>query len=138
MKQILQNLRSGAIELADVPCPLVRQEAIPPLLGAADVHVFPSEGETYGKALIEAWCIGTPTVATRVGVAWEAEQAGVAKVGDIGDHQAMARSIVEILSDRRLAESMRAKSRTWIDENYSFEAVGGRMIGLMKELAAGR
>jgi glycosyltransferase involved in cell wall biosynthesis len=117
---------------------LVRQEAIPPLLCAADVHVFPSEGETYGKALIEAWCIGTPTVMTRVGVGLEAEQAGVARVGDVGDHESMARSIVEILSDRALAQRMRDKSRKWIDENYSFEAVGGRMIGLMRELVGRR
>ena len=112
---------------------LVRQEAIPPLLAVADVHVFPSAGETYGKALIEAWCIGTPTVMTRVGVGLEAEQAGVARVGDIGDHESMARSIMEILGDPALAARMREKSRTWIDENYSFEAVGGKMIGLMEE-----
>lgn len=115
----------------------IRQEAIPPILGAADVHVFPSEGETYGKALIEAWCIGTPTVTTRVGVALESEQAGVARVVDIGDHESMARHITEILDDPATAERMRRKSRQWIDENYSFEAVGKRMIALMEDLVRG-
>lgn len=117
---------------------LVRQEAIPPLLAAADVHVFPSEGETYGKALIEAWCIGTPTVTTRVGVALESEQVGVARVVDIGDYKSMARHILEILENPATAKRMREKSRQWIDENYSFEAVGKRMIALMEELVRGK
>lgn len=116
----------------------VRQEAIPPLLGAADVHVFPSEGETYGKALIEAWCIGTPTVSTRVGVAYESELAGVAKVVEVGNHEHMARSILEILGDPEVARDMRSKSIRWIDENYSFEAVGQKIIGLMEDLTAHR
>jgi glycosyltransferase involved in cell wall biosynthesis len=114
---------------------LVHQEAIPPLLKAADVHVFSSEGETYGKALIEAWCIGVPTVSTRVGVALEAEQAGTALVCDIGDHRTMAKNILSILEDPPRARELRARSMKWIDENYSFEAVGGRMIGLLQELA---
>jgi len=114
---------------------MVRQEAIPPLLKAADVHVFSSESETYGKALIEAFCIGVPTVSTRVGVALEAEQAGVALVCDIGDHRAMANYILSILEDEARAREMRARSMRWIDECYSFEAVGGRMLGLLQELA---
>lgn len=116
----------------------VRQEAIPPLLAAADVHVFPSAGETYGKALIEGWCIGTPTVCTRVGVGLEAEQAGVARVCNVGDHEAMARHIIEILSSAALAESMRGRARRWIEGNYSFDAVGGKMIALMRRLVDGK
>ncbi len=113
---------------------LVRQEAIPPLLKAADIHVFSSEGETYGKALTEAFCVGTPTVSTRVGVAWEAEQAGTALVCDIGDFRAMARHIVLILENGRVADDLRAKSRQWVDHHYSFDAVGGRMLGLLEGL----
>ncbi len=114
---------------------LIRQEAIPPLLQAADVHVFPSESETYGKALIEAFCIGVPTVCTRVGVGLEAEQAGVALVCDIGDFRAMAQNILSVLESSPRAEEMRRKSREWIDRCYSFEAAGAKMIGLLRELA---
>jgi glycosyltransferase involved in cell wall biosynthesis len=114
---------------------MVRQEAIPPLLKAADVHVFSSASETYGKALIEAFCVGVPTVSTRVGVGLEAEQAGVAKVCDVGDHRAMARDILAILESPSLAEQMRKKSRDWIDQHYSFEAVGRTMLRLLGELA---
>ncbi len=115
---------------------MVRQEAIPPLLAAADVHVFSSENETYGKALIEAFCIGVPTASTRVGVALEAEQAGVALVCHIGDYRTMAGNILSILENASTAEQLRAKSKRWIDECYSFEAVGGRMLGLLRGLAS--
>ena len=113
---------------------LVRQEAIPPLLAAADLVVFSSESETYGKALIEGFCIGVPTVSTRVGVAFEAEQAGAALVCDVGDHETMARHIVCLLENREVAEQMKVKARNWVKENYSFQAVGERMVGLMESL----
>ena len=114
---------------------MVRQEAIPPLLAAADLMVFSSESETYGKALIEGFCIGTPTVSTRVGVAFEAEQAGAAMVCDVGDHETMAQYIIFLLENREVAEHMKERARKWVDENYSFQTVGEKMIGLMEGLA---
>ena len=113
---------------------LIRQEAIPPLLAAADLLVFSSESETYGKALIEGFCVGAPTVSTRVGVAYEAEQARAALVCDIGDHETMARHILLLLENRDVAAEMKARARKWVGENYSFEAVGGRMLHLMENL----
>lgn len=113
---------------------LVRQEAIPPLLAAADLMVFSSESETYGKALIEGFCVGAPTVSTRVGVALEAEQAGAAMVCDVGDYETMAQHIIFLLENREVAEHMKEKARKWVDENYSFQAVGEKMIGLMEGL----
>lgn len=112
----------------------VRQEAIPPLLAAADVLVFSSESETYGKALIEGFCVGTPTVSTRVGVAFEAEQAGVALVCGVGDYETMARHVIYLLDNRAVAEQMKEKARKWVDENYSFQTVGDKMIRLMEDL----
>jgi glycosyltransferase involved in cell wall biosynthesis len=113
---------------------LVRQEAIPPLLAAADLLVFSSESETYGKALIEGFCVGVPTVSTRVGVAYEAEQARAALVCDIGDHETMARDILLLLENQDLAAEMKARARKWVNENYSFEAVGGKMLHLLENL----
>ncbi len=113
---------------------LVRQEAIPPLLAAADVLVFSSESETYGKALIEGFCVGTPTVSTRVGVAFEAEKAGVALVCDVGDYRTMAEHILFLLKKRDAAQQMKERARAWVYENYSFQAVGEKMISLMEGL----
>lgn len=113
---------------------IVRQEAIPPLLAAADLLVFSSESETYGKALIEGFCVGAPTVSTRVGVAFEAERAGVALVCDVGDHETMAQHIIYLLENPGIADQMKERARKWVDENYSYQTVGEKMIGLMEGL----
>lgn len=106
------------------------------LLGAGDVHrlmrsaavvVVPSLWyETFGRTIAEAYAVGAPVVASRLGAMAELVEDGVTglqfKAGDAGDLAAKVRQVVEATADERLARRRRARgafeSRFTPQRNY--------------------
>jgi len=113
------------------------QEAVLPLLSAADVFLLPSEQESFGLAALEAMACEVPVVASNVGGLPEVIEDGV--TGMLHDPDAlgdMASSVLALLRDeprrRRMGEAARSRVRTLFDaprvipmyESYYREILG--------------
>jgi L-malate glycosyltransferase len=76
------------------------REDTPPLLGASDVFLLPSEQESFGLAALEAMSCGVPVVASEVGGLPEVIAHGrsgfLAKLGDV---EAMAAHVLAVLAN---------------------------------------
>ncbi|MBN8731848.1 MAG: N-acetyl-alpha-D-glucosaminyl L-malate synthase BshA [Acidobacteria bacterium] len=114
-----------------------KQDHIERLLPRADVLLLPSEHEAFGLAALEAMACGVPPVATRVGGVAELMEHGVdGYLEAVGDTEAQAGRVVELLSDpalygrvskaARLAAETRFDSRRIIPqyEQYYREVLG--------------
>jgi N-acetyl-alpha-D-glucosaminyl L-malate synthase BshA len=98
------------------------QEAIIPLLSAADVFLLPSAQESFGLAALEAMACGVPAVASRVGGLPEVIEHGVTGfLHHPDDVEGMAASAVALLTNaalhRRIADAaQRAVSSRFCSE----------------------
>jgi glycogen synthase len=82
------------------------------LLACADLFAFPSRGEPFGIALLEAMAAGVPAVATRAGGVTEFAEDGVnALLVERDDPDALARAIDRLHSDAQLRGRLRAAGR---------------------------
>lgn len=114
-----------------------KQDHVERLLPRADVLLLPSEHEAFGLAALEAMACGVPPVATRVGGVAELIDDGVdGYLEAVGDTEAQAERVVQLLSDpdlhgsvsraARLAAETRFDSRRIIPqyEQYYEEVIG--------------
>jgi N-acetyl-alpha-D-glucosaminyl L-malate synthase BshA len=114
---------------------LGKQEAFADLLAAADVFLLPSETESFGLAALEALSCGVPVVASDVGGLPEVVDHGATGfLAPIGDVQAMAGRVLELLRDpaRRRAFGERARSRAL--ERFRLEPAIDRYEALYRRL----
>jgi N-acetyl-alpha-D-glucosaminyl L-malate synthase BshA len=100
------------------------QEAIIPLLSAADVFLLPSAQESFGLAALEAMACGVPVVASRVGGLPEVIEHGVTGFlhapEDLG---AMADSALAVLTDGELHRTIVVAARRTVAERFCSERV---------------
>ena len=102
----------------------------------ADVYVMPSVSEPFGLTALEAIRNGTPVVISRSsGVAEVLERA--AMTVDCWDVDAMARHIVDLLTDSVLAESM-CRAGAAALERLTWDPPANQCLELYRELMAGR
>jgi glycosyltransferase involved in cell wall biosynthesis len=102
-------------------------------LGAADFFVLPSRSEAFPNAVLEAMASGLPVVASKVGGIAEAVDDG--RTGLLvapGDPDALARSIVRLMSEPDLASRLGRAARADVRERYSFD----RMVAAFDHLYA--
>ena len=82
---------------------LGEQDALVPLLSAADVFLLTSSQESFGLAALEAMACGVPVVASRVGGVPEVVEDGVSGfLHPPDDLDGMARSVLALLGDSSL------------------------------------
>ncbi len=75
-------------------------EALPPLLGAADLFVWPAINEAYGMAILEAQAAGLPVVAgASGGVPDIVSDQTTGLLTPPGDGQAFAKAVADLLDD---------------------------------------
>jgi L-malate glycosyltransferase len=121
---------------------LGKQQHVERLIPLAHVLLLPSELESFGLATLEGMACGLPPVATRVGGLPELVTEGVdGFLEPVGDIQAQAARVVELLTDDALYRSLSAAARHTAEsrfctsliipqyEQYYEEICGGAMTG---------
>lgn len=99
----------------------MRQD-IPELLVLSDVFVLPSLWEGLPNSVLEAMAMGTPVIATDVDGCPE-----VIRDGETGilvppaDSDALAQSIIRLLGDAALCQTLAQEAQRWVVENFSEE-----------------
>lgn len=96
----------GLEERVELLGPLLHEE-VAELMAAADVFVLPSTVEAFGLAAVESMAVGTPLVCPRVGGISEFVKDGLnCLMFEPNDPRSLARAIVRLLGDRKLAERL--------------------------------
>jgi glycosyltransferase involved in cell wall biosynthesis len=104
---------------------------LPSLYAAMDVFVLTSINEGTPVSLIEAMAAGVPAVATRVGGVPDVIRDGVdGMLVPAGDAPAVARAILDTISDRALAAQRARAARDRVAERYE----SARLVDDMEEL----
>jgi len=108
-------------------------------LAEADIFVLPSRSEGFSNAIIEAMASSLPVVATDVGGNGEAVKDGVTGfLVPPEDPDALATTILRLLSDPIQAKAMGAAGRNVVAERFTTEAMMNQIAGAYRKLLAGR
>lgn len=105
-----------------------------PELAAAQVCVIPSRAEPLSRVALEACALGTPVVAFDVGGLRESLGPGGVIVPN-GDIEAMARHVVELLSDESLRTAVGERGRQHVLQAFGKEATNSAARSFLAELA---
>src|SRR5262249_29478054 len=90
------------------------------LLPTFDLFVSPSRAESFGLSIAEAMAAGVPVIATKSEGALEIVQADkTGRLVPIGDVEAMARGIGELLSDPALRERLAQQAKADVRDRFS-------------------
>jgi len=106
----------------------VPHKEVPRYLNELDVYVAPSRKESFGVAVLEASACGCPVIVSDVGGLPE-----VVRDGETGiivrqeDPAATAEAILRLFHRPKLRVSMGKTGRSWVQEQYSWNACVGRM-----------
>ena len=104
------------------------------ILSMSDVFLLPSESESFGLAALEAMASYVPVVATRAGGLPEVVDHGDSGYLEaVGDTQAMARDVLELLTTTGKREAMGQRARVKA-EQFAMAAVGTQYIELYQKL----
>ena len=79
-------------------------------LASADSYVSAMADETFGISIVEAQASGLPVVGVAAGAMIDRVTDAVGRLGPIGDSEAMARNIIDILGADRLTLSEQARA----------------------------
>jgi glycosyltransferase involved in cell wall biosynthesis len=90
-----------------------RSNALGAFYARAHAHVLSSRHEAASVATLEAAAAGVATVGTAVGYVADWAPEGRSVAVPVGDHQALASAIVELLHDRARRERVAAAAREW-------------------------
>jgi glycosyltransferase involved in cell wall biosynthesis len=112
----------GALDDADLPM----------LYNAADILLFPSYYEGFGWPPLEAMASGTPVVCSRSGSLAEVS-APAALTCDPEDVSRLASHVAAVLTDPRLAESMRARGLAHASQ-FRWDSTARRMMALYRRV----
>jgi N-acetyl-alpha-D-glucosaminyl L-malate synthase BshA len=104
------------------------------ILSMSDVFLLPSESESFGLAALEAMASFVPVVATRAGGLPEVVDHGDSGYLEaVGDTEAMARDVLELLTAPGKREAMGQRARAKAEE-FAMAAVGSQYINLYQKL----
>jgi glycosyltransferase involved in cell wall biosynthesis len=92
-------------------------DALASFYARAHVHVVSSRHEAANVATLEAACAAVPTVGTAVGYVADWAPHGRAVAVRVGDHEALASAIVDLLRDGARRRRIAASARTWALEH---------------------
>ena len=100
------------------------------------VGVLPSESESFGLVLVEAWALRVPTVASDVSGCREITLAsGGGELCPVGDSACFAKCISGLLRDSACAEAMGVSGRHWVREECSGNQYAERFLKVLKDVS---
>jgi N-acetyl-alpha-D-glucosaminyl L-malate synthase BshA len=118
---------------------LGKQDHVERLLGVGDVLLLPSELESFGLAVLEGMACGVPAVATNVGGLPEVVTHGVdGYLEAVGDVQAQAARVIELLTDSGMHERMSAAARLTALSRYCASLIIPRYEQYYREVLESR
>ncbi len=127
--------RAEALSLAAHVTFTGQVDSAEPYYAISDVAVLSSRTEGSPNALLEAMAAGIAAVATAVGgipeIVTGRESALLVSPGDA---QAMADALIEVLTDRALAESLAAQAYALVKSSFSPEARAARLREIYRAL----
>lgn len=116
--------RAEDLGVADQVAFLGRHDSVAELLSCADVFLLPSSKESFGLVALEAMACGVPVVASNIGGVPEVVPAGEAGfLCPMGDVEAMAEAVSQILSDQELHDQFALNAQAVVAENFTAEHV---------------
>ena len=120
------GLKSHVVFLGEI-----KHEEMPELYSIADVFVLPSLSESFPNAMLEAMAMRNPMVITRVGVAPEIlENYRTAILVEPADPAGLASAIIELLTDKPLAEKLGSRARDLVRTKFTWERVVDQTLKL--------
>jgi L-malate glycosyltransferase len=112
---------------------------VPSFLTGLDVFVSASHSEAFGLAILEAMACGVPVVATMTGGAQEIiEPDRTGRLVPIGEAEALAYAVVELLSDDRQRESFATNARQVVAERFSLDRMVADTEQVYRAVLGGR
>jgi glycosyltransferase involved in cell wall biosynthesis len=106
----------------------VSRDRVAEVMRSCAVFCVPSQGEPFGLTALEAMACGKPVVATDAGgLAYLVDAPRGGRKVPVGDADALAAALIEILREPGLAESMGRYNRRFVVENYDWECVIDRL-----------
>ena len=114
---------------------LGEQDAVIPLLSAADVFLLPSAQESFGLAALEAMACGVPVVASNVGGIPEVVEHGVTGfLHDRDDLDGMSLSVMRLLSDHAAWQRTSSQASRVAHTRYCDSSIVPRYEAYYREL----
>jgi glycosyltransferase involved in cell wall biosynthesis len=133
------TLRARAAAMGDAVDFLGVLHDVRPVLEASDVVVLPSQLEALPTVLLEAGAMGRPVVATRVGGIPEIVEDGrTGLLVDVGDPDALADQLAQLLLDPPRARAMGCAARARVKERFSLPVQAAALRALYDEVSGVR
>ncbi len=115
------------------------QDYIENLLGCADLFLLPSSEESFGLAALEAMSCETPVVGSNVGGIPEVVDHGInGYLHDVGDIDAMADSIIGLLSDDVKLLKFKREARAKAVDVFDTQKIIPQYEAYYQEIIAGK
>lgn len=118
---------------------LGRQRDVEGLLPLADLFLFPSDGESFGLAALEAMSCGVPVIGAHAGGLPEVVLHGeTGYLADVGDVNTMAAYAQIILRDKALRERLGKAAREVAEDRFEEGKVVEQYEGYYRDVLDGR
>ena len=104
----------------------------------ADIGIFPSLSEPSGNVCLEAMACGKPVILTKNSGLWEVLQDRFIGLSvNAGDATGLAKTIVELLNDEALRETLGARARKTAEDHFSTHRIVPQWLELIESARPG-
>jgi glycosyltransferase involved in cell wall biosynthesis len=130
----LRELAAG-LGLGDAVQFLGYRSDVPAVMAVCDIVALPSETESLGMVLLEAWSLRVPTVASDVAGCREVTLAsGGGLLCPVGDYSATAELIRDLIMRPELGHKLGESGQAWVKANCDPKAYVDRFSRLLDSL----
>ena len=130
------HAQAAALEVAERITWLGAIDAVAEPLACADLFLLPSDGESFGLAVLEAMASGVPGIATDSGGVPEVIDDGrTGFLRAVGDTAGMAEAALELLDDPARHSQMRESARAVAIERFSLSSIVEKYEALYASLS---